>query len=579
VNGRPQPVVLDARPHSSAAASLPPPTAHGAWQLAADWLHRRDRELWLFCLLVLAHVALVWAFAYVPTQDGPTHVNNVEIMLDLGKPNLGVLDEFYTLNYTLAPNWLDHASLLVLMSIFPMLVAEKLFLSGYVILLPVAMRYAIRAVNQSSILVLLGFPFIYNYLFHMGFYNFSYSLPMFFFFVGYWLKRDGLLTHRDIAPLLGLSLLLYFCHLVSLVMGYAAIAIFIVASLVEHLVPMLRDRRVRLGGLWHQFWTRAMVPACAGVPVLFLATRFLKEGGIGHLVFLPRRVLLDRLIHMDALVSFDDSERWLSTVLSGVFVVLLVYFVVRRLRQPSLHSSDALLVSALIFTALYMLAPNLIADGGWLNDRLSLYPFFALLLWFAAQRLDRLARPVVVAAALGISVVFLGLHVGSYARLNPYLAEYTSAAPLVEPNSTLLPLCFSYGLTPEGGALSSKIAVFLHPAGYIAASRGAVDLNNYEAAEMYFQTRFRPRLDPVKYIGVGGWECTPAAKAPRVEFLTYAQRTGGHVDYVLLWGVRPEQQDDADAQSVFRQLQQGYELIKASSQPGLLQLYRRKTDG
>lgn len=54
-----------------------------------------------------------------------------------------------------------------------------------------------------------------NYLLHMGFYNFSYSLPMFFFVVGYWLKYQNRFTLRNTVTLSLLSLLLYFCHLTS----------------------------------------------------------------------------------------------------------------------------------------------------------------------------------------------------------------------------------------------------------------------------------------------------------------------------------------------------------------------------
>ncbi len=551
-------------------------TASTHRMLVRRWLGDRGRIL--FGALVLAYVALLWAFPYVPTQDGPTHVNNAEILRELDDPRLGVLREFYTLNYTLAPNWLDHAALVGLMSLLPIFIAEKVFLTGYVVLLPLSMRYALRWIDpQSTWLALLGFPFIYNYLFHMGFYNFSYSLPMFFFLIGSWLRRRGRFTSRDIAPLAGLSICLYFCHIVSFVMGWAAIGLLSGSLVLARLWRAAGVRKSFVGEAWLAVRAYALVPICAAAPAAILAGLFLQQqGGVGSVVFLPRRLLLDRLLHLDALVSFDDKERWFSTSIALLFAGLLAYFVGRRLTRRSIHRSDALLLLTAAFAAIYLLAPQAMANGGWLTDRLSLYPFFALILWFGAQSLGGRLRLALSITALGVAGGVLALQFNNYARLNPYLAEYISAGTYVEPNTTLLPLCFSYGQAADGGVLSTKVAPFLHPAGYIAANRGVVDLNNYEATKTYFPTRFRPQLDPFRYIGLGGRECTTEAKAPRVEFLTYPQRTGGHVDYVLLWAVRADQMEDPDAQSVFRQLQQAYDLIWTSPDAGLTQLYRRK---
>jgi hypothetical protein len=120
---------------------------------------------------------------------------------------------------------------------------------------------------------------------------------------------------------------------------------------------------------------------------------------------------------------------------------------------------------------------------------------------------------------------------------------------------------------------------FLHAAGYIATDRGIVDLNNYEGTEIYFPTLFRPSVNPFSSIGeIGTMECTATGKAPAVDFLTYQQQTGARVDYVLLWAVRPDQSNDPNAESIFRQLRQAYDLIWISPESGSLQLYRLKTD-
>jgi hypothetical protein len=68
-----------------------------------------------------------------------------------------------------------------------------------------------------------------------------------------------------------------------------------------------------------------------------------------------------------------------------------------------------------------------------------------------------------------------------------------------------------------------------------------------------------------------------------LDFLSYPQRTGGRVDYVLIWRTREESQDHPVTkfyrqleQSMSQQLEEGYELIYLSPQRGFLRLYRRK---
>ena len=53
-------------------------------------------------------------------------------------------------------------------------------------------------------------------------------------------------------------------------------------------------------------------------------------------------------------------------------------------------------------------------------------------------------------------------------------------------------------------------------------------------------------------------------------------RTRGRIDYVLVWGVRDRDRNKEIPRSIFKQLQEGYDLIYTSPQRGLTQLYRKK---
>ena len=45
----------------------------------------------LFWTLACLHLAPVWAFHYVPTQDGASHLDNAQILKDLGISSIRLL--------------------------------------------------------------------------------------------------------------------------------------------------------------------------------------------------------------------------------------------------------------------------------------------------------------------------------------------------------------------------------------------------------------------------------------------------------------------------------------------------------
>jgi hypothetical protein len=276
------------------------------------------------------------------------------------------------------------------------------------------------------------------------------------------------------------------------------------------------------------------------------------------------------------LVSYLPGERLLSVALSCGLLGLSAWVLAVRLRTRRLDRADALLLVVALAVVAYFAAPSSLSGGSFVNTRLILFPFFALILWLAAHPFGAAARWVLQGAAALAAVGLLALHGWAYARFNDYLAEYVSAEAELRPDTAVLPLTFTWQLH-EGGLGVAKVGVFRHAAGYLAAEGGAVDLDNYEADTTYFPVRFKEEANPFRHIGVGGTGPDQGLQAepPRVEFLTYPQRTGRPVDFVLLWNVLPEQRRDPAGRAVFDQLNEGYDLVFTSSR-GLLQLYRRK---
>jgi hypothetical protein len=553
-------------------AAPPLPSSAGGRLLA--WVSRWENLL--FAALIVVHLIPLWSYRFFPTQDGPVAINNGNILRQYNNPDLPAFREYLTISDKPDPNWVVHLILAGLMFFFPPLIAEKIILSGYVLLLPLSVRYAIRSIRpESSFIAVLSFPFIYNYLLHVGFYNFMYSLPVFFYLVGCRIRHPGKPALRHAVLLATLAALLYFCHIVSLVLAIAMLGLLDVWLALCDAASRIRKRESAWGAFIESFRPRVLWTIIILVPSLLLSALFLSKQGTETTPHLDFAFLFTRLIHGDSLVAHTLPELDLATAVAAFLFAVLIYLIGVKIAQRALNRWDGLLIVAALFTWIYFVAPEGMSGGKYISYRLNLYPFFALILWFGSQAHPRFGRIAIQLIGAGLAAVFLLFHAAGYAEINDYLDEYTSGSSLIEPNSTLLPLCYShYGRAPDGRPLSFRAKVFLHAGGYIGAMRNVVDMDNYQANSTYFPTMWRPELNPFVKLPIvkDGLESAP----PCVDFQTYPKRTGGRVDYVLLWGLDDTLRQHKCTQLTFQQLQQGFDLIYTSPQRGLMQLYRRK---
>ena len=522
-------------------------------------------ERWFFLALVVLQLLPIWSVPYFPSDDGPSHVYNAIVMREYNRPDRAAFREYFQISRRPDPNWFGHLVLAGLTYVFSGATAEKILVSGYVLLLPLAVRYALRAVNPASgWLAILSLPFVYNFLLQKGFYNFSYSLAVYFFLVGYWLKHHDQPSIRHGITLGLLSLLLYFCHLVSVVAAYLLIGV---------LILILVARDARRESLSVALRRHALMPLCAFAPTVLLALLFLaRQALVFSDVSLVKKIL--KLGGLYSLALFDTRERYLAAALSLLLVAAVLWAIRQHFIQRRWTFLDGLLVVTVLYAILALVAPDKIAGGGLMVDRLVLYPFLVLILWLGTRVYQQSERRIVQTVSTAITLVFLFSRIVNYARVNDYLAEYLSVGPQVPAGSTLLSLPFSNRIyAPDGSIVSSRVFPMNHASGFLAVQRGLVDLTNYEAGTGYFPILFRPNRRLLSEAPPSRDIDTP----PIADFIDYPDRSGGgSVDFVLLWLVRPEQLSDPDAKAIFRQLDERYEQIYTSRPRGYAKLYRRK---
>jgi hypothetical protein len=531
----------------------------------------------LLLSLTMAHVLPLWLFRYFPSQDGPAHLENASILRWIVAPDGDLWRAFYVLNPRPEPNYIGHCLLVALLAICSPLVAEKLLLTAYVALFPWSVRFALGAVDQRQrFLSLLAVPFVHGWLLYMGFYNFCLSLPLLFLMLGAWFRLPARCAWRPGLLVASLGILLYFAHVFSLAAAVLILSLDALWRLATGTSSERKDAGVR--------WGTALA---ALVPSFVLTARFLegRAGWPGGREAFQDLWIAFRELHV--LVALGEHERLVASAYFWGLMALVVAVLVGRWRGRALQASDGMLVGAVLFTALYFVAPRGLAGGAVLHPRLSLLPVFCLWLWLAAQPFQRRARLVVVSTAVILSLAALALRYPVHSALAHQLDEYLSVGHATDPQTLLLPLCYARsGVDAQGRSLTQRVEPFVHAASYLAVERRLLELANYEANKGHFPLLFRPEVNPYRRMGpYAGIEGAP----PCIDVLAYSQRTRRPVTYVLTWDLegyeqratpvwrarpRPHREERACVQSVKAQLAEAYELVDVSEGEGRARLYR-----
>ena len=546
-----------------------------ASERSSAWL-----PVWLGCyiLLSLLSLSLIWLFPFVPTLDGPAHLDAAATLLELAQGN-PFLSTFFAAQWRLATNQLYHGLLVLLGSALPLLVAEKLLLSLYALALPASTLFALRGLGAKRLAVFLVFPAIYPFVFYLGFYNFCFGLIFFLLALGVYfrLQKATTLSQR---VLLGLALALclalcYFAHIIAAANALLALGVMVA-------VALLKSRA--------NAPLTALLVAAAALPTLFFILRFFVRQPVGAVDGATRFLSVPRLfasffLHLPELsykvYSPLVTHSWLDVLFTGPWHLLLLALAalalfksVRGRTLPQLELFAALVVLLIII----LWTPNRLGEIGFLTDRFLPYGYALLILWLGtvpfSSRVWRVAALVGVVCGGALFIYRLPIH----AQLNASLEEFAAARAVIADNSTVLPLILNRGgneVMPTGWPYANlRYNPMLHAVGYIALGRSIATLNDYQAAKGYFPLRYRDRTDPITFLSLGGLgeiEQPPFA----FNLQAYKERTGEAVDYVLLWGDLATLRDRPNVQAILAQLE-SYTLVYTSSPSNFMHVYARQ---
>jgi hypothetical protein len=429
-----------------------------------------DAMFWLSVLAVGAAVA-IWP---PHTVDGPAHVLGAVALVDHHEP---LYAHYYRLNWFPTPNLGGSLILAGLVKLSTVRAAETVVQVACVVGLPLALRYAIRALHpEQGWLGLAALPFAFNYLYFYGFYSFCLGLVGCLVAVGLVLRAAPDWRPGRTAALAVTLVATWFLHLVP----FALALVFLAA---QTLVGPRRARTLLAG-------TAAALPGVA----LTVAYAAHTAQGSGPTWNGSPGLLLGLITLHTPLVTYS---RWENVVGVGLALVLLAV----AIRTRTCHGRDARAVAwaGVAATVLYLAAPDSFGVAfGLINDRLSLFPVLLGLLWLAARPIPRRAAHTVAGASLVALVALAAIRVPTLRQENQLADEYARAAQFLRPNSTLVALRFAeFG--PDAGR-NGHWDPLRHLSSQLAAQVHAVDVGHYEAEFDYFPTQFRAGTDPRRMI-------------------------------------------------------------------------------
>jgi hypothetical protein len=394
-------------------------------------------------LATAAALVPIWLFRYFPTQDGPSHLYNAFVLAHYFDASSNVIQQYFTLNIRIFPNWTTYLFMTPLLRVLPPLIVQQIVLTICVISIPAAVVYLQKSFKPAAdATALLGVLLAFSYIFFMGFFNFIVGAALFLFTIGlWWRRRDG----RYLLPLYALLIAIYLSH--GLAFAATLMAIGILA---------ITERRWRVLG--------ELAPA----GLIFVIDAFARTQG--------QPLFRSLAWHLRELTAFFAMGH--IAIAYGVLLLVLAGIAWGRCSaRPMAFVTAALFVAYFVMPWGY--STGGVVNAGWINERLLFLTLLTLPAWIVVP------RPAIATALLAIPIAaHLAMTGIRIARLNPSIAEVVQCARFVPPHSTIRTFFPQSRMQPQ-------VTPELHLTAYFGLQADVVDLDDYEAQLGDFPLSYR----------------------------------------------------------------------------------------
>jgi len=471
----------------------------------------------------------VWLPVYFVTGDGPCHVYNARVLHDLwsGK-NTAFYTHFYNAVYKPNPNWLSTAVMAALMCIVNGVIAEKIFLSLYVLLFAGGFYLLLRKLSgNASWWPLVVFIFVFTHPLFKGFYNFSFSIAFYFWVVWSWLRFLEKNSVADACLFFLFAGLAFFTHLLAFVFA----AVTCGALVASYALAIAKDAPIRRLTF---FFRQAIFLGLLLAPFILLMRWFTeKEGGMRIQLYHHFRRLIE-LIEFRYIVNITHGEDFLAAITGVLLVTLFCLSLAKYRKGIKIHKYDGFLFSLAFVTFVYLFFPeDFLGRLILITLRVQLFVFIVMACCISymlpSQKLKNISGIILFLVFIGLSIA----RIPCQARVSGGVADYVSSAPFIKPYSVVLPLDFSpNGKDAKGNMLADRNWLFCHASQYLGTFKPLIVLDNYEANMGYFPISWNADVNPYNHLSKEeGIEGQP----PFATIAEYKKNTGVTIDYILMW--------------------------------------------
>lgn len=437
------------------------------------------REFHIFGILVLANAGLLIGYRYFPTTDGPAHVYNARLLLDLiANAEHSSIANFFQINSSNFTNLLGHALMALFMLAMPGWMAQKLLMLVYMVGLPFAFRFFIKQINPRQLgFSFLVFPFTYSFLFVFGFFNFSLGLVFLFWGMGLWLNwlKNGQINR---VGFIAIAAAIFFSHLFV----FAVFALFIGISLLSAFIYSGQNKAT----FWKLFKPTAV--ALAPFIALFLYYFFQNPVSNGQSSYLTLYDRVFMILSADAAKSFSfgtegNYTRWFFVG----FAILLANSLYQLLKTRfAVHQNTlGLMLTTATLVACYFLLPNQTGGfAGFITPRFLLLFFLVGIGFFAAIETHAIVQTLVVAIFLFFSVLLLRIYQPIIQAENTRFLAMEDAATHITKGAVVVPIT------------QSNQRYHAHFSNVLGYEKPVVITENYEATLPYFPVLWNADRSP-----------------------------------------------------------------------------------
>ncbi len=477
------------------------------------------KEKWIFLTVLLLNIILLFSQRFIPSMDGPAHLYNSRILLSLLQNNSGILNNFFNLHSILIPNWLSHFLLAGFISFIPPWLAEKVLIILYISGLSLSFRILLKYLNPDNLAYsILIFPFIYSFLFHLGFYNYCLSFVFFFYTIFYWLKTRSSTRISNIIILLLLFTLTYYANILTFLFLGGFLGIIIVSEF------LIIDKHT-IG------FANAIKKSFRSLILLF----FVSLPGLVFLLFFYRQASFfsseQRTPIIELIKWIDDvrplivynyayEEIFTEQILHILIVIIAIslYFRFKQKPVPKFSINDSFIIPAFFSLIMLFLIPSG-RFAGMMSDRLALMFFMIMIVYIFAQKIPEKLKYFTIPLILIIHFSLLLYHYNStLKKLNKDAIMITRTSSLIPEGCILLPIDMTENWLEN------------HFSNYLGIDKDLVILDNYEASVDWFPVRWNAQKMPQILLGnqssVSGisWRTNNKASNTR------------QIDYIFLYG-------------------------------------------